>query len=194
MKIQRIAGVIAIVLVGAWCYWSYQSEITPNTDSYVYELPYAEGTSHYIMQGYGGLFSHTNAAALDFSMPAGTPVYAARGGTIFRYKDDSNQGGPFARYHRRANYIMIRHDDGSIGCYWHLKYQGVVIKHGPVQKGALIGYSGATGFVLSAHLHFSVKPMLSYEKEGYIQTKFNTRSGVKLLRQGHSYEKPISSE
>jgi murein DD-endopeptidase MepM/ murein hydrolase activator NlpD len=54
-------------------------------------------------------------------MPEGTPVYAAREGVIYSFKDDSNEGGPFANYEKKANYIIIKHNDGSFGCYWHLQ-------------------------------------------------------------------------
>src|SRR5689334_11787118 len=101
-------------------YFSSGSKVTNNLDSYVYELPFKEGTSHRIVQGYGGMFSHKNKAAIDFSMSEGTPVSAAREGIVYAYKDDSNEGGPFTN-ERKANYIIIKHDDGSFGCYWHLK-------------------------------------------------------------------------
>ena len=183
--------IASLLLIAVLLYWSYKSDITKNIDPYVYELPYKEGTSHFVMQGYGGLFSHKNAAALDFSMPEGTAIYASREGEVYRYKDDSNEGGPFSKYHRKANYIMIQHNDGSIGCYWHLKQYGVVTKTGKVSRGQLIGYSGATGFVVRPHLHFSVKPVLSYSMDGYIQTTFKTAKGAILLKQGRSYKRPF---
>lgn len=141
-------------------------------------------------QGYGGLFTHRHVAALDFDMPEGTPVCAAREGTIYRYKDDSNEGGILPKYRRKANYIIIKHDDGSFGCYWHLQKGGVLIKHGRVLKGQQIGLSGATGQVLRPHLHFSVKVIFSYEMDAFIRTKFKTTIGIVLLTQGKAYERP----
>jgi murein DD-endopeptidase MepM/ murein hydrolase activator NlpD len=85
---------------------------------------------------------------------------------------------------------MIRHSDGSIGCYWHLQKNGVKIKKGPVAKGQLIGYSGNTGFVLRPHLHFAVKRKLNYEKDSFVKTKFRTTNGIQLLKKDHRYQKP----
>ena len=68
--------------------------------SYIYDLPFEKGTKHKIVQGYGGLFSHKNIAALDFDMPVGTPVCAAREGVIYAYKDDSDEGGIFPGYEK----------------------------------------------------------------------------------------------
>ena len=143
------------------------------------------------MQGYGGRFSHNHKAALDFNMPEGTPVYAARGGTIYSYKDDSDEGGILPKYNRKANYIIIKHSDGSYGCYWHLKKDGVAVKKGTVAKGQLIGYSGSTGFVLRPHLHFAVKRKLNYEKDSFVRTKFKTSNGIELLETGETYERPF---
>lgn len=182
--------VLVLAAAGLAIYFSLGSAVTGNLDPYVYDLPYREGSSHKVVQGYGGRFSHKYKAALDFEMPEGTPVYAARGGWIYSYKDDSDAGGPFSKYHRKANYIIIRHSDGSFGCYWHLRKNGVVVKKGKVSRGQLIGYSGRTGFVLRPHLHFAVKRRLNYEMNSFVRTKFRTTKGAQLLEEGKSYEKP----
>ena len=39
--------------------------------SYVYGLPYEEGKSHYMVQGYFSSFTHRERAALDFKMKRG---------------------------------------------------------------------------------------------------------------------------
>ena len=159
-------------------------------DTYEYKLPFNKGNTFRVVQGYGGLFSHRHIAALDFEMPIGTSVYAARGGIIYSYKDDSDEGGPFSKYKNKANYIIIQHEDGSFGCYWHLKKNGVLIKSGHVQEGMQIGFSGATGQVLRPHLHFSVKRILNYQMNSFVKIKFKTSKGVTLLKVGESYKKP----
>ena len=189
-KLIKILIIILLLIAGVVIYFSIGSSVTENLDSYVYELPFKEGDSHKVVQGYGGRFSHTHKAALDFSMPEGTPVHAAREGVIYSSKEDSDEGGPFSKYERKANYIIIRHDDGSFGCYWHLQQNGVVIKRGKVAKGQLIGYSGSTGFVLRPHLHFAVKRVLNYKMNSFVRTKFRTANGVQLLERGESYARP----
>jgi len=181
---------LLVVVAGLAIYFSLTTEVTRNLDAYVYNLPFKEGTSHKIVQGYGGMFSHKHKAALDFSMPEGTPIYAAREGVIYSIKEDSDEGGPWPSYQNKANYIIVKQDDGSFGCYWHLRKNGVVIKKGKVAKGQLIGYSGNTGFVLRPHLHFAVKLKLTYDKDSFVKTKFRTTKGILLLEKGKSYERP----
>jgi len=183
--------VVLILTIGFFIFFSSSTAVTTNIDKYEYDLPFKKGAKYRVVQGYGGLFSHTHIAALDFDMPTGTPVYAARDGIIYNYKDDSDEGGPFPKYGKKANYIIIKHDDGSFGCYWHLQKNGVLVKHGRVSKGQQIGFSGATGFVLRSHLHFSVKLKLDYQMNSFIRTKFKTTKGVILLESGETYERPI---
>src|SRR5688500_12178440 len=187
---KKIILFIVLITVGLVVYFSLSSEVTNNLDSYVYDLPFKEGTKQKVVQGYGGMFSHKNKAALDFSMPEGTPVYAARGGAIYSFKENSNDGGLFKK-NEEANYIIIKHSDGSFGCYWHLQKNGVVVKKGIVAKGELIGYSGSTGFALRPHLHFAVKGKLNYKKDSFVRTKFRTAKGIQLLQNGETYERPL---
>jgi murein DD-endopeptidase MepM/ murein hydrolase activator NlpD len=183
--------ILVLIIAGLAFYFSLSTEVTKNLDTYVYDLPYKEGTKHKVVQGYGGMFSHKYKAALDFSMPVGTPIYAAREGVIHGFKEDNDIGGPLPRYQSKSNYIVIMHEDGSFACYWHLQKNGVVVKKGKVKKGELIGYSGSTGFVLRPHLHFAVKRKFNYEKDSFIKTKFKTSKGVRILERGETYEKPI---
>jgi murein DD-endopeptidase MepM/ murein hydrolase activator NlpD len=190
VNIKKSILISLLIVGGLVIYFTSGSKVTNNLDTYIYDLPFAEGTRHKVVQGYGGLFSHKNKAALDFNMPEGTPVYAAREGIIYSFKDDSNEGGLFTS-EKKANYIIIRHADGSFGCYWHLQKNGVAVKKGRVAKGQLIGYSGSTGFVLRPHLHFTVKRRLNYEKDSFVKTKFRTTKGIQLLESGEVYEKPL---
>jgi len=188
--LKKILFIVALIVASVAVYFSLGSTVTKNIDAYIYDLPYREGTEHKVVQGYGGRFSHKNKAALDFEMQEGTPVYAAREGVVYSYKDDSSDGGPFSGYEGKANYIIIKHSDGSFGCYWHLQKKGVSLKNGKVAKGQLIGYSGSTGFVLWPHLHFTVKRKLNYEMNSFVRTKFRTTEGIKLLEAGNTYAKP----
>jgi murein DD-endopeptidase MepM/ murein hydrolase activator NlpD len=186
--IKKTVLILLLIIASLFVYFSSRSKVTKNIDSYIYDLPFKKGTKYKVVQGYGGRFSHNNKAALDFNMPEGTPVYAARGGTIYSFKNDSDEGGLLPKYNRKANYIIIKHSDGSFGCYWHLQKDGVLVKKGIVVKRQLIGYSGSTGFVLRPHLHFAVKRRLNYEKDSFIRTKFRTAKGIQLLKQGETYE------
>jgi murein DD-endopeptidase MepM/ murein hydrolase activator NlpD len=183
---KKILLLVLVVFAGVWLFLSSSTTVTKNVDNYIYRLPFKTGTAYKVVQGYGGRFSHAHKAALDFDLPEGTPVYAARGGQIYSTKDDSNTGGIFSK-NEEANYIIIKHEDGSFGCYWHLMQKGVVKKKGTIKKGELIGYSGHTGFSLSPHLHFAVKKRLSYHKDAFMKARFKTSEGVVFLKKGKSY-------
>lgn len=188
--LSKILIVLAILILIACILFFFQTEVTNRVDTYVYDLPFEKGKSFRIVQGYGGLFSHSSVAAIDFAMPVGTSVCAAREGTIYSYKDDSDEGGMFEDNKKSANYIILKHDDGSFGCYWHLAKNGVLVKKGRVSKGQKIGLSGATGLVIRPHLHFSVKRRLTYDKDSFVQTKFRTSKGIIILKNGRKYERP----
>ena len=187
---KKLILLVLLTIGGFVIYFAMGSEVTKNVDPYVYDLPYKEGSSFKVVQGYGGLFSHKHKAALDFNMPEGTPIYAAREGVVYAYQEHHSDGGPLPRYEGKSNFIMIKHNDGSYGCYWHLQKNGVAVKEGAVKKGQLIGYSGGTGFVLRPHLHFAVKKKLNYDKDSFVKTKFRTSKGIRILEAGASYQHP----
>ena len=83
-------------------------------------------------QAYGGKFSHkgSNKYAVDWKMPEGTPVHASRAGLVVKTKDDSAQGGKSLKFDRYNNYVLIRHNDGTLGHYCHLQKGGVKVKPG----------------------------------------------------------------
>lgn len=188
--IRTLLIVAAILIIGFIFLIYYTTNVTVNLDSYTYELPFQKGTKCKVIQGYGGMFTHRYVAAIDFEMPVGTPVCAARAGIVYAYKDSSDEGGILPRYKNKANFIIIKHDDGSFGCYWHLQKDGVLVKQGRVEAGQQIGLSGGTGQVWNPHLHFSVKRQLNYQMNSFVRTKFRTTDGVIVLKNREIYERP----
>jgi murein DD-endopeptidase MepM/ murein hydrolase activator NlpD len=188
--IKTLIVLVVLLVTGILIFFYAKTTVTKNLGNYIYELPYEKGTKHRVVQGYGGLFSHQHIAAIDFAMPPGTTVCAARGGVILSYRSDRDEGGIWPKYKNKANYIIIRHDDGSFGCYWHLQKNGVLVKSGRVAAGQVIGLSGATGQVIRPHLHFSVKRVLNYEEDSFIRTYFKTTKGTILLKNRYIYERP----
>jgi murein DD-endopeptidase MepM/ murein hydrolase activator NlpD len=163
-------------------------------DDFVYSLPYAPGTTHKITQGYDGKFSHqgSNKFAIDWQMPEGTPVYAARGGLVVKIKEDSDRGGASMKYDQYNNYVLIRHEDGTLGHYCHLEKGGVVVRPGDVVKtGQLIAHSGSTGFSSGPHLHFCVFMTKDGRERASIPVKFrNDRGDAVTLVEGDKYRAP----
>ena len=148
----------------------------------MYSLPFESDKSHLIVQGYFGVFSHKERAALDFKMKRGTNILAVRDGIVTRVKEDGSKGGWNKKYRSQGNNIVIQHSDNSRSGYWHLQKDGALVKVGDtVRQGQIIGLSGKTGYAALPHLHFIV---WKNDSRGWQQvaTRFQTSKGIKYLR------------
>ena len=148
---------------------------------YAYGLPYKPGTTYRVLQGFGSSFSHQGleAFAVDFDMPIGTPVYAAREGVVTDVVTKHNRGCWESGCGKYANFIVISHSDGTTGEYYHLQQHGAVVKRGdPVNRGELIGYSGNTGHTTMPHLHFAVYRPTTWGKTQSLPFKFEAARGI----------------
>lgn len=168
--------------------------------SYVYALPYEEGKSFYMVQGYFSSFTHRERAALDFKMRRGTKICAARDGIVVRLKEDGDRGGLKRRLRPYGNYVIIQHADSSRAGYWHLQKDGVLVNVGDsVKKGQVIALSGKTGYSAMPHLHFLVWSSDSKRQWRQVATRFQTSKGVRYLRPLRRYkntngESPIDQD
>lgn len=161
-------------------------------DSHLYLLPFAHGTKHLLTQGYHGTFSHSDPGreyAIDFTMPEGTPVLAARSGTVITVRIDSNRGGAARSFENDGNHISILHADGSLAEYVHLLQDGSFVRPGQkVAAGERIGLSGNTGRSTGPHLHFHVGVPTAEGKLKTIPTQFrNHRNQAVSPEAGKSY-------
>jgi len=150
-------------------------------DSYEYRLPYADSVSFPVLQAYGSSFSHRGADyfALDFRMPAGTLVYAAREGRVLKTESAHTASCFMAECERFANFVEIRHPDGTIGKYYHLQAGSVLVTAGQyVRRGDPIARSGDTGYSTAPHLHFGVYLPLANGKSQSIEVRFAVRGGM----------------
>ena len=95
-------------------------------------------------QSPGGIGS-TNHKGVDIGTPMGTPVLAAKSGTV----TSAGWNGGYGEC------IVINHGKGNSTLYGHLS--GYNVKFGDVVKqGQVIGYSGSTGNSTGPHLHFGI--------------------------------------
>jgi murein DD-endopeptidase MepM/ murein hydrolase activator NlpD len=164
-----------------WYEWTVGDAAARHDDAYLYRLPYARGESFRVLQGYASDFSHTGLEryAVDFDMPEGTPVHAARGGVVARTEDEHDIGCWDDGCGRYANYIVILHDDGTTGEYYHLRQGGVLVEPGTrVEAGDLIGLSGNTGHTTMAHLHFAVYRAGEWGRTESLPVRYAHRDGV----------------
>lgn len=139
-------------------YGAYTASHDPGA---MYRMPWLDGRTFIIGQAPGGKivthFSPSSRNAVDIPMKEGTPILAARGGVVFQTVAENDTGGADEIYRSKANVVRVLHDDGTIGNYVHLMYEGVAVKNGErVEPGKLLGYAGNTGLSSGPHLHFSV--------------------------------------
>jgi murein DD-endopeptidase MepM/ murein hydrolase activator NlpD len=120
-----------------------------------------------LTQGYGNTgfrsLGYNFHNGLDLAAPAGTPIYAAYGGTV----NASGRG-----QEAYGNWVTLKHDingKGLITLYAHMS--SFVVRNGQtVKKGDIIGYEGNSGNTTARlygpkrgfHLHFTV-----FDVEGF---------------------------
>ena len=117
---------------------------------HLYLVP-VQSASIQVSQAFAGHYSHTDAQnlyAVDFPLPEGTPVLAARAGRIMQVVDSRDQG----------SLVRILHSDGSMALYAHLQAASAQVRPGQrVEAGQTIALSGNTGHSSGPHLHFVVQ-------------------------------------
>ncbi len=84
-------------------------------------------------------------SGVDLANAKGTPIMAARSGTVTVAQYNSSYG----------YYVTINHGDGFSSLYAHMTHY-VVHKGDYVEQGEVIGYMGSTGSSTGNHLHFSI--------------------------------------
>lgn len=128
----------------------------PGSPSTPYRLPWPAGQAIFCASHSDRLETpHRDRGhhALDFLLPQGTPVLAARGGVV---RDLCAQHKVFAN-REFVTFILIDHDDGTWGRYYHLRGGSLRVRKGQrVRQGEILAESGRTGRCQSRHLHFEV--------------------------------------
>ena len=109
-----------------------------------------------MIQGNNSGLNHTGNQkhAWDFRRRCGTPVLAARGGTVSKVvhsNDGNGSGAP-------NNMVEVDHDDGTTGRYLHVQKNSAKVKKGDaVKQGSELAKVGNVGNSLTGHVHFVVE-------------------------------------
>lgn len=171
--------------------WAIGDRRAEHDDDYVYAFPYEQGKRYRVVQGYGSRFSHTGLEkfTVDFDMPVGTAVHAAREGVVARVVEEHDRGCWETGCGKYANFIVVMHDDGTTGEYYHLQQNGALVEVGDeVVAGQQIGLSGNTGHTALPHLHFAVYRATRGARSQSIPISFISADGIVFRpRRGHHY-------
>jgi hypothetical protein len=126
----------------------------------VYLLPFPGGEGTWVIQGNNSSLNHNNANSgqkfsWDFRRRCGTPVLAARAGTIQSVTDTNDGMGG------QNNQISVAHSDGTVAFYLHIQKGSVPARFRTagtaVSQGDEIAKVGSVGNSMTGHIHFMVK-------------------------------------
>ncbi|MBZ4418013.1 M23 family metallopeptidase [Myxococcus sp. RHSTA-1-4] len=153
-----VYGLWGVVWLVAWLMLrgSIDSAAYPTANSSPYQLPYPDGERSWIIQGNNSSFNHKDDEehAWDFRRQCGTPVLAARGGTVLKVQDDFEGNGK----KKPNNSIQVRHDDGTVAKYLHIRTDSAKVAEGDdVKQGQPLAEVGNVGNSLTGHIHFVVE-------------------------------------
>jgi murein DD-endopeptidase MepM/ murein hydrolase activator NlpD len=173
-------------------YYTYGDLQAVHDDAYIYDLPYAAGDSYTITQGYNGAYSHVGefAYSIDFDMPEGAPIFAARSGIVLQVVEEFSEAGTDESFKAKTNYVLIAHSDGTWAQYAHSPKDEIFVEVGDfVKKGQYLANAGNTGYSTVAHLHFGVhRPLNLSGLTATLPTLFRTAEGVGItLEEGSTY-------
>lgn len=197
MKTSAGSRLATVLLAAGWlavagCQPNCEDLVFPDAADSPYLLPYPVGTSYVVSQSYcNPLGGHRNRIAVDFMMPMGAQILAARGGKVINVVSHF-EDGDLRRGHN--NRVLVMHEDGSIAWYGHLQQDSVSVVEGDVvtqgQALARCGNSGNTGNL--PHLHFEVFRSRPYDYDDAIPVSFRNAKGPTDARgglvKGQSYE------
>ncbi|MEA2702011.1 MAG: hypothetical protein QOE22_720 [Candidatus Parcubacteria bacterium] len=87
---------------------------------------------------------------IDIGMPSGTSVLAALGGSVMGTGNTDAIPGCYSF----GKWVLVKHANGITTLYAHLS--SISVSPGQaVATGAVLGYSGMTGYATGPHLHFA---------------------------------------
>ena len=127
-----------------------------------YRLPFALSSTIPVSQAFPDVMTHGDPSsqyAIDFVMPVGTHVFAAREGVVIEVASDFFEHGTNLKADGpRANVVRVLHDDGTMSLYGHLNWNSIRVVPGQrLARGEYLADSGNTGFTTGPHLHFVVQ-------------------------------------
>lgn len=197
MRQSKLAVLVSTALLISGCLGGYPVEgpATIYDSNRPYALPFEKGYAADLYQGYFGTLSHEGEYSLDFLMPIGTRVLAARAGIIEKVVESNTSTCPITK-NCEANYIYLRHSDGTQARYIHIDTNGACVQVGElVDQGDVIALSGHIGISSLPHLHFQVVSanpnQLSSEDKPAFRDVNNQGTGFPVPKQSYTSSNSI---
>lgn len=126
----------------------------------IFLLPFDCNQEFLLTQGYLDKYSHKNSYSLDFKLPMGTDIFSIKEGIVLEVIDnfeDNIYPDDFKKNINKANYVSIKHSDGTISLYYHIKKgSSKVKKNWYISSGKKIAETGNSGYSTSPHLHLEI--------------------------------------
>jgi murein DD-endopeptidase MepM/ murein hydrolase activator NlpD len=187
MKTTMVSLILLLLFLS--CDRGSADNVQPILIDKLYVLPYPIGKAYTCSQGFNSSPSHfgTFSYAVDFGMPIGTLVTAARSGRIVyileSYSDNDQIEG-------HENVVIVMHEDSTYARYVHLTLNGALVQMNQmVVPGDTVGLSGSSGTNGGPHLHFDVTKTFNGRSDQTIPFDFiNTISHPIGLQRGVTYE------
>jgi len=163
---KNLAFVVLMFALSAYSFAQLSGQSTPPTDctaypasaTSLYILPWETGKSYEVWRTithYSPGNRGVGLYAIDFQMPIGSKIAAAREGTVVAVQESYSDGNG---EDLKENLLFIQHADGTVGRYFHLTHDGALVSIGDaVKQGQIIALSGNTGDSTGPHLHFDVQ-------------------------------------
>ncbi len=146
-----------------------------------YSLPYAD-QEFKVIKGDDGARDEN---AVNWAMPAGTTVCAAREGVVVGIRQDLDDSKDDKN--KDVNYVVVKHEDNSFAEYTHLKKSSLLVAlNKKVKANEPLALSGA-GSSSNPHLHFAVYYTIDGKTRKTIPVQFVTKTGNATLKAGSSY-------
>lgn len=186
---RRVVIVLLVCSLVLSCESNSPQVGNPTSIEAKYVLPYPVGKAYTCSQGFNGSFSHygTFRYAVDFDMPIGTVVTAARSGRVV-YVVESYSDNDHAVGHE--NVVVVMHEDSTYARYVHLTTNGALVESNQLLMPAdTVGLSGNSGDSHHPHLHFDVTGTFAGRSDQTIPFDFkNTSPHLFGFERGVVYE------
>lgn len=108
-------------------------------------------------------FEYDAHTGTDFATSIGTLVYAGASGELYYTVDGCPDGSSPSCGSSYGNHVRIKHKDGLVSIYAHLK-KGSVAGQKSILCGGKVGLSGNSGETTGPHMHFELWSNSSADK------------------------------